>query len=124
MGFCTAINCMDGRVQLPVIEYLMSRFKADYVDCITEAGPSRYFVGLGEPNMLDSMMARVDVSVNQHGSRQIAVCSHAGCAGNPADDGTQQKQLKAAVDYLRSHFPKCNVVGLWIDPHWEVHEMY
>ncbi|MHC5086790.1 MAG: carbonic anhydrase, partial [Planctomycetota bacterium] len=27
MSFCTAINCMDGRVQLPVIPFLQNRFK-------------------------------------------------------------------------------------------------
>ena len=32
--FATAINCMDGRVQIPVIEYLKKEFKVDYVDMI------------------------------------------------------------------------------------------
>ncbi|MHA1252503.1 MAG: carbonic anhydrase, partial [Candidatus Helarchaeota archaeon] len=26
MKFCTVINCMDGRVQIPVINYLRKRF--------------------------------------------------------------------------------------------------
>ena len=41
MEFCTAINCMDGRVQIPVITYLKERFKADYVDVVSEPGPNR-----------------------------------------------------------------------------------
>ena len=36
--FCTVINYIDGRVQLPVIRYLQKRFDAEYVDSITEAG--------------------------------------------------------------------------------------
>ena len=36
--FATAINCMDGRVQLPVIKFLQERFKAEYVDIISEPG--------------------------------------------------------------------------------------
>ena len=40
MSFCTAINCMDGRVQLPVIRFLQERFKVDYVDVISEPGPN------------------------------------------------------------------------------------
>ena len=39
MSFYTAINCMDGRVQLPVIYYLKERFGVPYVDVITEPGP-------------------------------------------------------------------------------------
>lgn len=38
MKFCTAINCMDGRVQLPVINYLKKHFKVNYVGSITEPG--------------------------------------------------------------------------------------
>lgn len=33
--FATAINCMDGRVQIPVIEYIKSKYEVDYVDMIT-----------------------------------------------------------------------------------------
>jgi len=40
MRFCTVINCIDGRIQLPVIEYLKIRFNVEYVDTITEAGPN------------------------------------------------------------------------------------
>ncbi|GAB4379897.1 MAG: hypothetical protein Kow0042_29680 [Calditrichia bacterium] len=40
MRFCTAINCLDGRVQLPVIQHLKKRFKVDFVDVITEPGPN------------------------------------------------------------------------------------
>ena len=36
MKFVTAINCMDGRVQVPVIEWLKKEYKADDVDMITE----------------------------------------------------------------------------------------
>jgi hypothetical protein len=36
--FATALNCMDGRVQIPIIEFLKKKFKVDYVDMITEPG--------------------------------------------------------------------------------------
>ena len=41
MSFCTAINCMDGRTQLPVIEFLKDKFGVEFVDTITEPGPVR-----------------------------------------------------------------------------------
>jgi hypothetical protein len=37
MSFYTTINCMDGRVQFPVISYLMERFVVRYVDVIAPA---------------------------------------------------------------------------------------
>ncbi len=39
MSFCTAINCMDGRTQLPVIEFLKNKLSVEYVDTVTEPGP-------------------------------------------------------------------------------------
>ena len=39
MKFATAVNCMEGRTQLPVIAYLKKKFEVDYVDMVTEAGP-------------------------------------------------------------------------------------
>jgi hypothetical protein len=115
---------MDGRIQLPVIEYLQKRFKAEYVDSITEPGPVRFFVAPGCQDTLQSIISRVDISVNHHGSQSIAVCAHADCAGNPVDDETQQRQLDEAVNYMKKQFPGTEVVGLWLDPQWEVHEMY
>ena len=40
MSFCTAVNCIDGRVQEPVSSYLRNHFKVEFVDSITEAGPN------------------------------------------------------------------------------------
>ena len=33
--FVTALNCMDGRVQVPVYEYMKNKYNVDYVDVIT-----------------------------------------------------------------------------------------
>jgi len=41
MSFCTAINCMDGRTQLPVNEFMRRKLGVAYVDTITEAGSVR-----------------------------------------------------------------------------------
>ena len=39
--FAPAINCMDGRVQLPVIAYVKAHYSVDHVDMITELGPAK-----------------------------------------------------------------------------------
>ncbi len=126
MGFCTAINCMDGRVQLPVIQYLMDRFHVEYIDSITEAGPVRFFDGQGDPHVFQDILDRIDISVGKHDSHVIALCSHAGCAGNPAPDDVQKTQLAKAVPFLKEKYPDCQVIGLWLDQdgdQWIIHEM-
>jgi S-methylmethionine-dependent homocysteine/selenocysteine methylase len=39
--FGTAINCMDGRTQLPVLDWVKKNYDVDYVDMITEAGADK-----------------------------------------------------------------------------------
>ena len=115
MSFCTAINCMDGRVQLPVIPFLQTRFKAEFVDCITEPGPVRIFAKTTDLMVLNSIITRVDISVKQHGSGGIAICAHPDCAGNPVDNEVQKEQLKRSVIFLKEAYPNVTVIGLWID---------
>ena len=38
-SFCTAVTCIDGRVQLPVIHYLTRRFHVEFVDIVSDTGP-------------------------------------------------------------------------------------
>ena len=68
MSFCTVINCMDGRVQLPVIEYLQKRFNVEDVDSITEPGPNLILAKQPESELAGSIINRVRVSVEQHRS--------------------------------------------------------
>jgi hypothetical protein len=36
--FATVINCTEGNIQLPVLNYIIKHFGVDYVDNITEQG--------------------------------------------------------------------------------------
>lgn len=36
--FGTAINCMDGRIQIPIINWLKEKYNLDFIDTITEPG--------------------------------------------------------------------------------------
>ncbi len=121
--FCSAINCMDGRVQLPVIRYLRRRFRAPHVDMITEPGPVRMLADPRERSRRAAIHARLDVSVQRHGSVGIALVAHADCAGNPVSDEEQQRQLAAGVAHLRRHYSRLPVVGLWVDERWRVTEV-
>jgi hypothetical protein len=57
MAFCTAVTCMDGRVQLPVNAYLRERFGADFVDTITEPGPNAVLAGAAMPEVSSRLSA-------------------------------------------------------------------
>ena len=82
MGFCTAVNCMDGRVQIPVIEFLRKRFGVEHVDTITEPGPNRILALHSDGGPAASILSRVALSVEKHGSVGIAVAGHFDCAGS------------------------------------------
>ena len=106
---------MDGRVQLPVINYLKTRFEAEYIDSVTEPGPVLYLVEKRDSERAKSILLRTDISINNHKSTGIAIIAHYDCAGNPVDDQTQIAQLRPAADFLASHYPNVDIIGLWVD---------
>jgi carbonic anhydrase len=123
MSVCTVINCVDGRVQLPVIGYLQQRFSVDTVDCITETAPARIFDKVADLTVLNSIFNRLNYSLQHHDSRSIAICAHAGCDGNTADAATQQRQLRRAVIFLKESYRDKDVIGLWVDDNLDVSEI-
>lgn len=120
MSFCTAVNCMDGRVQIPVIRFLKERFVVDYVDVVSEPGPNRILAEQDDPRAVESILNRVAISVEHHGSVGIAVVGHHDCAGNPATPSEQEGHTRAAVDFIRTKYGGLPVIGLWVDDAWKV----
>ncbi len=120
MTFGTAVNCMDGRTQLPVIEYLKNRFGVEYVDMITEPGPVLLLAHRRKMRLVNNVIASLDISVHRHGSRVIAVVAHEDCAGNPEPKDVQLKQLQRAVEFVEFSYPDTEVIGLWVDENWQV----
>ena len=123
MQFCAVINCMDGRVQVPVITYLQQRFQAEYVDSITEPGPIRILAEQQDPVALESILHRLKISVDKHGSEGVAVVGHHDCAGNPVGRDEQMEQIERSLQFLRGRFAGLELIGLWVDEQWKVHEV-
>ncbi len=123
MSFCTVINCMDGRIQLPVIEYLQERFNVDYVDSITEPGPNLILSQQTNINIVESIFNRIKISVDHHGSVGIAVVGHHNCAGNPATKEEQTIHTLDAIRCIKHKYSDIEVIGLWIDENWKVSEL-
>lgn len=114
---------MDGRVQIPVISYLQKRFTADYVDSITEAGPNRILSDSMESALVQSILSRVNISIDKHNSVGIAVVGHHDCAGNPAIRIKQTKHILKSIQALQKIYKNTEIIGLWVDKDWYVHEI-
>ncbi len=121
--FATAINCMDGRVQIPVIEYIKDKYEVGYVDMITLPGPNKVLAESKDKSALESIKRCVEISINLHGSRLVAISGHYDCAGNPTNKETQIKQIIDAIKVTKLWFPNVQVIGLWINQNWEVEEV-
>ncbi len=118
--FATAINCMDGRVQLPVINWLRENLSVDYVDMITEPGPDK-ILAQGSAATQDSIKARVLISVNKHGSDTILVAAHHDCAGNPVTRAQHEEHVRQSIIRIQSwNLPVKRIFGAWIGESWKV----
>ncbi len=121
--FATAINCMDGRVQLPVINWIKNTYLVDFVDTITEPGPNKILAEHKNSNLIESIKNRVNISVVKHKSKLIAVIGHHDCAGNPVDKEIQAIHILAAIKFVDSWNLDIPVIGLWVDENWGVREI-
>jgi len=117
--FGTAINCMDGRVQLPVITWMKEQYDLDFVDMITEPGPDKILAEEGKETA--SIKSRVDISVNAHGSDIILIAGHYDCAGNPVSEKEHKAQLNKAIQVIHSwDLPVGKTIAVWLDKDWQL----
>ena len=116
--FGTAINCMDGRVQLPVINWMTEKFGLDYVDMITEPGPDKILAEEIAPNV-ESIKARVLISVEKHNSAVVVIMGHDDCAGNPVSKDEHWKHIRRAMQIIKSWSLPVTIYGLWLDINWQ-----
>jgi hypothetical protein len=111
---------MDGRIQLPVINYLKKKFNAEYVDSITEPGPNLILSEGNDDTLIDSIINRLKISVENHNSIGIAVVGHYDCAGNPSPYSEQIQQINNSVEFIKNKYPELDVIGLWVNENWIV----
>jgi hypothetical protein len=121
--FVTSIHCMDGRIQLPIIEFLKQKYAVNYIDTITEPGPNKILADNNDNNTCTSLNNRVDISVNKHGSKIIAISGHHDCAGNPVEKAKQLEQIKTSIKTIKAWNYPVTIIGLWIDENWTVSEI-
>jgi carbonic anhydrase len=113
--FGAVITCMDGRIQTRTLDQVMTRFGVRYVDNITATGAVQHLDGSVTPTG-EGLLRSLTVSSEAHGTNQVAVVAHSGCAGNPVPDNTQKDQLLRAKSVVSERFPEMEVIALFFDP--------
>lgn len=127
--FATAVNCIDGRVQTPVTDWMKANLDVDYVDMVTQPGPDKAltqqaFEGLQALSRLESIKERVMVSVRAHNSRTVAIVGHHDCAGDPVSKDQHLKQIARSCQVVASWGLPVRVLGLWVNEARQVEVVY
>lgn len=112
--FATAINCIDGRAQIPVIDWMRLYLNVDYIDMITEPGADRVLTQ-GARQIIEAIEAKVKLSVAVHASRAIAMVGHHDCRANPASKEQHYEYIKAGAEVVKSWGLHVPVIGLWVN---------
>ena len=120
--FATAINCIDGRAQAPVTEWVRANTRADFVDTVTSPGPD-HLLTHATPERLDLLRKMVEISVNAHGSQTVAIAGHYDCAAFPADRTQHFAAIRDAVAVVRGWGMPVVVVGLWVNEQWQIEQV-
>jgi|TARA_Y100000389_G_scaffold146384_1_gene145058 carbonic anhydrase len=116
-SFATSLSCMDGRVQLPMINLIKEKYSVDFVDTITAPGIDKVIFN-GD---IESIKKSVIISVSNHKSSHIVISGHFGCAGNPVSDEEHFTHIKKSVEIVTSWNLGVDVIGVWIDENFIPH---
>jgi len=121
--FTTVINCIDGRTQKPVTDYMKKTFGKNFVDTITYPGVDKV-LGENYHEIVEQLKEEVEVSVSAHGSEVIAIAGHHFCAGNPVSKRNHRQNIKDAVELVKSwNLPVTTIIGLYVNKDWEVEKV-
>ena len=117
--FATAINCIDGRVQVSVSSYIKVSYSVDHVDMVTMPGIVKILAD-SRDIIVDLIKKSVQVSVVAHKSKLVAVVGHYDCAGNPVCKEIQIQEMALAFKTVESWSFNVKIIGLWVDENWKV----
>ncbi|PFG12192.1 carbonic anhydrase [Bacillus sp. es.036] len=117
--FGTALNCIDGRTQIPVTEWLKAHYQLDYIDLITEPGMDRV-LSHGPAYEVARLRENTIVSLTAHTSQVIAVVGHFDCSANPVSKCQHFKDIATSTQVVRSWGLPVQVIGLWVDEYGRI----
>jgi carbonic anhydrase len=118
-NFGTAISCIDGRVHLPLIEWMREMLSVDYVDLVTHAGADGLLAR--DPQTAERLLrAAVEISVQRHGSPVLALVGHHDCAANPGGADTHREQLLQGLRVLHGWHLGVKLIAIWVNAEWQI----
>jgi hypothetical protein len=112
--FATAINCIDGRVQVPVIDWIKFHLNVDYVDLITEPGPDKAITS-GSDITYNSIYEKAKLSVKTLGSQSISIVAHHDCRANPITKEKHIEMILKCVEVIEKWRLGVRILGLWVN---------
>ncbi len=114
----TCLTCMDGRIQIPVINWIRRSSKVKFVDIISGPGMDKI---LTTPHaQMDAILTGIKVSTTINHSSHIFVVGHFDCRGNPVPYETHLEQIIAGSKRIKKLFPSYPITGLWVNSQWRV----
>lgn len=121
--FGTAINCIDGRTQEPVIDFMKHKYDIDGVDMVTFPGVDGIISSSGISDEIALIRKAVSISIEKHGSRIIAVIGHFDCAGNPGNREHHYANIIKSIQQVSSWNFDAEIVGLYVNDKRQVEEV-
>jgi|SRR5262245_2629612 len=112
--FATAINCIDGRVQVPVLDWIRFHLNVDYVDLITEPGPDKAIIS-GSEETYRSIFEKANLSIKTLGSKSISIVAHHDCRANPVSKEKHIELIQECVEVLVRWRLGVRILGLWVN---------
>jgi hypothetical protein len=121
--FGTAINCIDGRTQEPVIDFMKEKYDIDGVDMVTFPGVDGIISSSENSDEIALLRNAVSISIEKHRSRIIAVVGHFDCAGNPGNREHHYAHVRSALHEVMSwNFP-AQVFGFYVNEKQQIEEV-
>ena len=121
--FGTAINCIDGRTQEPVIDFMKQKYNIDGVDMVTFPGVDGVISNGENSDKIALIRNAVSISIEKHRSRIIAVVGHFDCAGNPGNREHHYADIQKAVNEVSSWSFHAQVVGFYVNDKKQIEEL-
>jgi hypothetical protein len=112
--FATAINCIDGRVQVPVLDWIKFHLNVDFVDLITEPGPDKALIS-GSETTYNSIYKKATLSIKTLGSQSISIVAHDDCRANPITKEKHIEMILECVEIMKKWRVGVRILGLWVN---------
>ena len=121
--FGTAINCIDGRTQEPVIYFMKQKYNIDGVDMVTFPGADGIFSVSENLDKIEIIRRSVSISIEKHHSRIIAIVGHFDCAGNPGDKEHHYAHIRKALHEVSSWNFDAQIAGYYVNDKLQIEEV-